>query len=348
MCLWGAPPRSKLRQLNANNFSDAMAKKAGSARFAYDFEQPVQELDEQIQEVEQQATEGNNELTERLCEMKSKRDGLLKEIVANLTPYQRVKLARHPLRPQSRDYIQLAFEHFMELHGDRRFGDDKAVITGLARLKGRSLMLIAQQKGKDTKDKMEHNFGMPNPEGYRKALAKMALAEKFGLPVVCLVDTPGAAPALEAEERGQGMAIAENIFRMTGLRTPIIVLITGEGCSGGMLGIGVGDRFAMLQNAYFSVISPEGCAAILWKSADMAEQAAEAMKVTAQDMLRLGIIDTIIEEPPGGAHRDPAFAATNLASYLERTLDELSEIGIKDLLEQRYDKYRSLGEFTSA
>ena len=324
-----------------------MARRAGRVQFAYDFEQPVQELDDQIEEFKARAAEGDEELAGHIRELETRRDELLKEIMANLTPYQRVKLARHTLRPQSRDYIQLVFEDFMELHGDRRFGDDKAVIAGLARLEGRPLMLIAQQKGKDSKEKVRHNFGMLNPEGYRKALAKMQLAEKFRLPVVCLIDTPGAAPAQEAEERGQAMAIAENIFLMTGLLTPIVVLITGEGCSGGMLGIGVGDRFAMLENAYLSVISPEGCAAILWRSREAADKAAEAMKVTAQDMLELGVIDTVIEEPLGGAHRDPGMAAANVAAYLAQTLDELAAMPMDQLREERYEKYRSLGRFTT-
>lgn len=341
-----------------------MAKRSSRVRFAYDFEQPVEELDGQIEDLKRRTSgtgdEGgpaDEELAGRIRELEERRDELLRELVANLTPYQRVKLARHPLRPQSRDYIGLIFKDFMELHGDRRFGDDKAVIAGLARLpldpqnasdgEGHRLMLIAQQKGRDSKDKVAHNFGMPNPEGYRKALAKMELAEKFHLPVVCMIDTPGAAPAMEAEERGQAMAIAQNIFEMSGLSTPIVVLITGEGCSGGMLGMGVGDRFAMLENAYFSVISPEGCAAILWRSADVADKAAEAMKVTAQDMLELGVIDTIIEEPPGGAHRDAALTASNIAAYLARTLAELSAVPIDRLREERYEKYRSLGSFTS-
>ena len=324
-----------------------MAKRPSQSRFAYDFELPVQQLDEQIEQLEAQACEGDEELAQRIKELASERDELLGQIVQGLTPFQRVRLARHPLRPQSRDHISRVFDHFLELHGDRRFGDDKAVVTGLARLQGRPLMLIAQHKGKDIKEKVSHNYGMPNPEGYRKALAKMDLAERFGLPVVCLIDTPGAAAAVEAEQRGQAMAIAANISRMTELRAPIIILIIGEGCSGGMLGIGVGDRFAMLENAYFSVISPEGCAAILWRSADKAEQAAEAMKLTAQDMLERGIIDMIVPEPLGGAHRDPVQAAANVGTYVARTLDELAGIPMDQLLQQRYEKYRALGEFTT-
>ena len=325
-----------------------MAKKGGPTPFAYDFELPVVELDQKIQELQGRAEEKNGELAAQLRELEAKRDDLLRAIAADLTPYQRVKLARHPLRPQSRDYITMTFKDFLELHGDRRFGDDPAIVTGLVRVGKHRVLLIAQQKGKDTKDKMKHNFGMPNPEGYRKALAKMNLAEKFGLPVVCLIDTPGAAPAMEAEARGQAMAIAENIFRMTGLRVPILILITGEGCSGGALGMGVGDRFAMMENAYYSVISPEGCAAILWRNAEMADRAAEAMKLTAQNMLELGIIDEIVQEPLGGAHRNPAEAAASLEAYVTRTLDELVSIPTERLLEERYQRYRRLGVFTTA
>jgi len=328
-----------------------MARRGKQGPFAYEFEQPVRELDEQIEQLRQSAREEPEkqaELAERLRELERRRDELLAQITAELSPYERVKLARHPLRPQSRDYIEQVFDDFIELHGDRRFGDDKAIITGLARLEEHRLLLLAQQKGRDTREKMEHNFGMPNPEGYRKALAKMLLAEKFALPVVSLIDTPGAAPAVEAEERGQGMAIAENIFRMSGLRTPIVLVVTGEGCSGGALGVGVADRWAMLENAYYAVISPEGCAAILWRDAQKAEAAAEAMKLTARDMLQLGVIDEIIEEPLGGAHRDPALAAQNIRSYLKRTLAELKSIPLEELLEQRYRRYRRLGTHAAA
>jgi len=327
-----------------------MAKKGRQAQFAYDFEQPVRQLDEQIEELRQRAEQeeqGQEEIALALKELEGRRDELLAQMVANLTPYQRVKLARHPLRPQSKDYIPLVFDDFLELHGDRRLGDDKAIITGLARLAEHRVLLIAQQKGKDTREKMERNFGMPNPEGYRKALAKMALAEKFFLPVVSLIDTPGAAPAVEAEERGQGMAIAENIFRMTGLKTPIVLVITAEGCSGGALGIGVGDRCAMLENAYYAVITPEGCAAILWRDADKADAAAAAMKLTARDMLEMKIIDEIIEEPLGGAHRDLKQTAANIRAYLKRTLDEVAAVPIEELLQRRYQRYRALGTYVS-
>ncbi|MBS3764465.1 MAG: acetyl-CoA carboxylase carboxyltransferase subunit alpha [Planctomycetes bacterium] len=326
-----------------------MAKKAGRGPFYYDFEEPVRELDEKIEELQQQLDEENGEqLREKISALEQERDAALSQIMSDLTPYQRVQLARHPQRPQSRDYIPLLFDDFIELHGDRGFGDDHAIITGFATIENRRLMLIAQHKGRDTQEKMKSNFGMPQPEGYRKALAKMSQAEKFGLPVLSLIDTPGAAPAVEAEERGQGMAIAENIYRMAGLKTPIIIVVTGEGCSGGALGVGVGDRHGMLQNAYYSVISPEGCAAILFRESEKAEDAARALKLTANDMLGFGVVDEIIEEPIGGAHRDKNATAENIRRYIIKTLDELGNLAIEDVLEQRYERYRKLGVYTTA
>jgi len=322
-------------------------RKPKQSQFAYDFEQPVREMDDQVADLQERAAKGEN-VAAQLKSLQDQRDGVLREVMSKLTAYQRVKLARHPLRPLSREYIRKIFDDFVELHGDRRFRDDKAIVSGLAALGPRRLLVIAQQKGRESREKLEVNFGMPNPEGYRKALHKMTLAEKFGLPVVCLIDTPGAAPAVEAEERGQGMAIAENIWRMSGLRTPIVIIVTGEGCSGGALGIGVGDRFAMLENAYYSVISPEGCAAILWRSSEMADQAAEAMKLTAQDMLSAGVIDEIIPEPLGGAHRDMDAASQNVKAYLTRALDELAGVPLDKLLEQRYQRYRKLGPVATA
>ncbi len=324
-----------------------MGKTNETGQFAYEFERPVEELDQQIEDLQQQAEDGRD-VEDKIRELEKERDATLKDIVAGLTPYQRVQLARHPKRPQSRDYIPIVFDDFMELHGDRRFGDDQAIVTGFARIEDQRMMVIAQQKGRDTKEKMKTNFGMPQPEGYRKALAKMELAEKFGLPVVCIIDTPGAAPAVEAEERGQGMAIAENIFRMSGLRTPIIILITGEGCSGGALGIGVGDRHGMLENAYYSVISPEGCAAILFRDSEKAGEAAKALRVTAKDMLEFGVVDEIIDEPLGGAHRDTVATANNLRSYLQSTLQDLNDVEMDELLEHRYQRYRDLGVYDTA
>jgi acetyl-CoA carboxylase carboxyl transferase subunit alpha len=325
-----------------------MASNSQQERFAYDFELPIVEIEKQMRELTERTTSGQEDLGPSIEELERRRDRILKKVFANLTAYQRVKLARHPLRPQPTDYVRSLLPNFTELHGDRRFGDDNAIVTGLGRLEERRLMVIAQHKGKDTRQKMAANFGMPQPEGYRKALHKMKLAERFGLPVVCLIDTPGAAPTIGAEERGQAMAIAENICTMTGLAVPIIVVVTGEGCSGGALGIGVGDRFAMLENAYYSVISPEGCAAILWKDGAKAPEAAEAMKLTAADMLQAGIIDTIIQEPLGGAHRDPEAAIRNLGQYLSRTLAELAQIPVEQLLEERYTRYRKLGVYRVA
>lgn len=263
----------------------------------------------------------------------------------SLTPYDIVKLARHPLRPTTSDYINLMLDDFIELHGDRRFGDDRAIITGLARLGPHRLMLIGQQKGKSTKERILCNFGMPNPEGYRKALLKMKLAEKLRLPVVTLIDTPGANPDIGAEERGQAYAIAENIYQMIRLRTPIINVVIGEGGSGGALGIGVGDRFSILEYAYCSVISPEGCAAILWKNAENAPEAAKALKLTAKDLLELGIVDEVIPEPPGTAHSNPKGAAETLKNTLLRHLKELLCIPPETLLERRYERYRNMGRF---
>ena len=324
-----------------------MAKKPKQVPFAYEFEQEVVKLDQAIEELQQRSEETHEDLSEQIEALQTQRTKALVDVVSDLTPYQRVKLARHPARPQSRDYIETVFDDFVELHGDRLFADDRTTVAGFANLDGRRLMLIAQHKGRDTRERVAHNWGMTNPEGYRKALAKMEMAEKFGLPIVCMIDTPGGACAAEAEERGQAMAIAANIWRMTGLRTPIIVVITGEAGSGGALGMGVGDRFAMMENAYFSVITPEGCAAILWHNGELAERAADAMKLTAPDMLEMGIIDEIIEEPPGGAHRDPAKAAADLRAYIIRTMDELSAVPTDRLVEERYQRYRRMGEVIS-
>jgi acetyl-CoA carboxylase carboxyl transferase subunit alpha len=314
-------------------------------RFAYDFEMPVVEVEKEIQDLRERAEADEMNLDAEIAVLERKRDRLLKDIHKQLTAYQRVRLARHPLRPHPMDFIRAICTDVYELHGDRRFGDDRAICTGLGTLDGRRILFVCIYKGKETREKMAANFGMPHPEGYRKALLKMQLAEKFGLPVVCLIDTPGAAPGVGAEERGQGMAIAENIFVMAGLRVPVVVVVTGEGCSGGALGIGVGDRFAMLENAYYSVITPEGCAAILWKDGSLAAEAAEAMKLTAQDMLQAGIIDTIIDEPLGGAHHDPAATTDALKAYLGRTLGELQGRECEQLLEERYARYRRIGVF---
>jgi acetyl-CoA carboxylase carboxyl transferase subunit alpha len=326
-----------------------MANNSDNQRFACDFELPIVQLEEQIRELTQRAASEHGDLTERIEELELERDRLLEETFSNLTAYQRVQLARHPLRPHPTDYVEMLVEGFIELHGDRRFGDDGAVVTGFGRLDEHKVMIVAQRKGKETKEKMAANFGMPQPEGYRKALHKMKLAEKLGMPVVCLIDTPGAAPAVGAEERGQAVAIAENIYAMSGLRTPIVLLVTGEGCSGGALGIGVGDRFGMLENAYYGVISPEGMAAIFYKDPEegtkKAAHVAEAMKLTARDMLEAGIIDAIVPEPLGGAHRDPQHTARAVEAFLTDALDELAGVSIDRLLEERYQWYRRLGVY---
>jgi acetyl-CoA carboxylase carboxyl transferase subunit alpha len=325
-----------------------MAGNSNQERFAYDFELPVVEIEKRIRALTEKGAGEDEDATARIEQLEAERDRVLKETFANLTSYQRVRLARHPLRPHPIDYVKRLFTNYMELHGDRRFGDDPAIATGLGTLDEHRVLVIAMRKGKETREKIEVNFGMPQPEGYRKALHKLKLAEKFGLPVICLIDTPGAACAVDAEERGQAMAIAENIFTMAGLAVPIVIVVTGEGCSGGALGVGVGDRFAMLENAYYSVITPEGLAAILWKDGEQGPAAAEAMKLTAQDMLEAGIIERIIPEPVGGAHRDPQATARCLEAYLTETLDELSAIPVEQLLEARYARYRRLGVFTHA
>jgi len=273
---------------------------------------------------------------------------LKREFFANLTAWQRTQLARHAQRPYTLDFIPLLFDDFSELHGDRNFGDDPAIVCGMARFRGRPVMLVGQQKGRDTKQKLARNFGMPKPEGYRKALRAMHLGAKFGRPVLSLVDTPGAYPGIDAEERGQAEAIARNLREMARLPVPIIVTVTGEGGSGGALAIAIGDRVNLLENAIYSVISPEGCASIMWRDAGKAETAAAALRITAADLLSLGLIDEIIPEPEGGAHHDHAEAANLLAPILERQIAELSQVPAAELLERRYVKFRKMGQFFSS
>ncbi len=312
-------------------------------RFVLDFEKPIVNLEEKISEMREYALASGLELEDDIKRLEKKAAQLRREIYANLTRWQRVQLARHPQRPYSLDYIARMCPYFEELHGDRRFSDDRAIVAGLARLEEFSLVIIGQQKGKDTKDNLFRNFGMPHPEGYRKALRVMELAAKFDKPIVTLIDTPGAFPGIGAEERGQAEAIAYNLFRMARLPVPIINVIIGEGASGGALGIGVGDRILMAENAWYSVISPEGCAAILWRDASHAPEAAEAMKVTAPDLLKLGIIDEIIKEPEGGAHRDYDLAAKLVKEAILKHLRELRKIPVKKLLEQRLQKFSKMG-----
>jgi acetyl-CoA carboxylase carboxyl transferase subunit alpha len=270
---------------------------------------------------------------------------LRKEFYSHLGPWQRAQIARHPQRPYLTDYIPLLFTDFVELHGDRAFGDDRALIAGLAKFKGRPVAVIGQQKGRDTKQRVIRNFGQPKPEGYRKALRVMQLAAKFGRPILTFVDTPGAYPGIDAEERGQGEAIARNLREMARLPVPVVVTVTGEGGSGGALAIAVGDRINILENGFYSVISPEGCASIIWRDSTKAETAAEAMKITATDLKELGIIDEIVKEPEGGAHADLEAAAQFLDEVLDRQLTELAAASVKDLVEARYKKFRQMGQF---
>jgi len=305
----------------------------------------VNELDDRIRSLRNRATVENVDFEEEIEKLEKQKDELFKKQFSNLAAYDIVKIARHPLRPSSIDYISFMVDDFIELHGDRRFGDDKAIISGMGKIGNNKVMIIAQWKGKTTKERISCNFGMPNPEGYRKALLKMKLAEKYRIPIVTIIDTPGANPDIGAEERGQAQAIAENIHSMFMLKTPIISVVIGEGGSGGALGIGVCDKFSILQYAYFSVISPEGCAAILWKHSKHADAAANALKLTANDLYEHGIVDQIIPEPAGAANRSPKEMATALKEALIKNIEELKDVPIDVLLENRYKKYRKIGAF---
>lgn len=313
-----------------------------------DFEQPIAELEAKIEELRYVQDESAVDISEEMARLQKKSQALTQEIYAKLSAWQISQVARHPQRPYALDYIQNLFTDFHELHGDRAFADDKAMVGGLARFNGQSVMVIGQQKGRDTKDKIMRNFGMPRPEGYRKALRLMRLAEKFSIPVVTLVDTPGAYPGIGAEERGQSEAIARNLFVMAELRVPIVCAVIGEGGSGGALAISVGDRTLMMQYASYSVISPEGCASILWKSADKAAVAAESLGITATRLKALGLIDKIVPEPLGGAHRDPQAAMQSLRKALEESLTELQDQSIDELLRNRYDRLMHYGNFKEA
>src|SRR5213078_3607636 len=313
------------------------------ATHTLDFERPLLELERQIEELKRVAGETAVDVAKELAPLEKRLAELRIEIYKNLTPMQRVQVARHPKRPYTLDYLSTVFTDFVELHGDRLFRDDPAIIGGWARLDGMSVMVIGHQKGRDTKENLHRNFGMAHPEGYRKALRLMALAEKFGAPVITLVDTPGAYPGLGAEERGQAEAIARNLVEMTTLRTPIVTAVIGEGGSGGALAVGLADRVLMFENSVYSVISPEGCAAILWKDATQRERAAEALKITAEDLLELAVIDEIIPEPPGGAHADPDAAAGALGDALRRHVRLLRKTKMEKLLKRREEKYLSMG-----
>lgn len=321
-------------------------KGVGMIREGLDFEKPVIELENKIEELKQFSSGEQLDLAEEIKKLEKKLRRIQRHIYNRLTPWQRVQLARHPKRPHALDFIKLLLEDFVEFHGDRLFAEDRAIVGGMARFEGISLIVIGHQKGKDTKENILRNFGMPHPEGYRKALRLMKMAEKFNKPVLTLIDTPGAYPGIGAEERGQAEAIAKNLREMALLKAPILVVVTGEGGSGGALGIGVGDRILMLENAVYSVISPEGCAAILWNDSSKAPDAAETMRVTAQEIYKMGLIEEIIREPMGGAHRNQEEVATHMRTVIKRHLDEIMSIPMDQLLLLRYEKYRKMGVFS--
>ena len=307
------------------------------------FERPLLELEQKIQELRKLATGTHLELAGEIQGLEERLRRQTAEVYSQLSAWERVNVARHADRPMTSDYVQMMLDDFVELHGDRVYGDDRAIVTGLASMQGVRFMLIGHRKGKTVKDRLACNFGCAHPEGYRKALQKMRLAEKMKLPIVTFINTPGAYPGIGAEERGQAAAIARNILEMFDLKVPIVCIVIGEGGSGGALGIGVGDRVGMLENSYYSVISPEGCAAILWKSGEKAPEAAEALKLTSKDLQRLGLVDAVIEEPLGGAHRDPRGTVDRVKSQLLGWLAELAGLPVEALLQQRFEKFRRMG-----
>ncbi|WP_353570420.1 acetyl-CoA carboxylase carboxyl transferase subunit alpha [Candidatus Albibeggiatoa sp. nov. BB20] len=310
-----------------------------------DFEQPIAELEAKIEELRYVSNDNDINISDEIERLKTKSQELTKSIFSSLTAWQISQLARHPQRPYTLDYIDNVFTDFQELHGDRAFSDDPAMVCGLARLDERPVVVIGQQKGRDTKEKIQRNFGMPRPEGYRKALRLMKMAERFQLPILTFIDTPGAYPGVDAEERGQSEAIARNLYEMSSLKTPVICTVIGEGGSGGALAIGVGDKVCMLEYSTYSVITPEGCASILWKSAEKAPDAAEAMNLTSGRLKELGLIDEIIPEPLGGAHRSMPTMYENLSKTLNKLLDELGKQPVDQLVEARYQRFMSFGEF---
>lgn len=309
-----------------------------------DFEKPILELELKIAELKSLASDGSINLSEEIKTLEARLEKVRKEVFESLTPWQKVQIARHPKRPYTIDYIHMIMADFIEIHGDRMFQDDKALIGGFAKIDGESVLVIGHQKGRDTKENLMRNFGSAHPEGYRKAMRLMRLAEKFAIPIIALIDTPGAYPGIGAEERGQANSIAYNLREMIKLKVPIVVIVIGEGGSGGALGIGVGDRVYVMENAYYSVISPEGCAAILWKDRSKAPEAAEVLNLTAKDLIKLKIIDDEIPEPLGGAHRDPEKAAQVIKKFIKKALKELTNIPIDKLLEERYEKFRRMGK----
>ena len=310
-----------------------------------DFEKPILELERKIEELKKFTSAENINLHSEIEKLKGKLEKLKHEIFENLTPWQRVQIARHPQRPYTLDYIGMIMHDFVEIHGDRAFADDKAIVCGLAMIDEHKICVIGHQKGRDTNENLKRNFGSANPEGYRKAMRVMMLAEKFNIPVVTFIDTPGAYPGIGAEERGQAEAIAYNLREMTRVKVPIIVFVIGEGGSGGALGIGVGDKVCVLQNSYYSVISPEGCAAILWKDRARSDEAAKALKLTAKDLLEFGIIDVIVPEPLGGAHRDPQASADNIKRVILDSIKDISSMSKDDMCKARYEKFRRMGRF---
>ncbi len=308
------------------------------------FEKPILRIQRQIAELEEAQREGGRDYGPEIRQWRGQYISLLRKTYQSLTPWETVQVARHPARPLAGDYIERVVKGFVELHGDRRFADDKAMVCGFGRIGGERTAIIAQQKGRDTKEKLARNFGMSHPEGYRKALRVMKLGEKFHLPIVTLIDTTGAYPGIGSEERGVAEAIARNLFEMSRLRTPIVAVVIGEGGSGGALGIGLADRIAMFEYAYYSVISPEGCASILWRTGEKASEAAAAMRITARQLKELDVVDDIIPEPLGGAPRNPAEAAGNLERHIDRTLRELARVSVETLLGHRYDRWRRMGK----
>jgi acetyl-CoA carboxylase carboxyl transferase subunit alpha len=310
-----------------------------------DFEQPIAELEAKIQELRNVQADNDINISDALAQLEERCESLTKSIFSTLSDWQISQLSRHPGRPYTLDYVNQIFTDFIELHGDRTYADDPAIVCGMARLDGQPVMIIGHQKGRDTKQKIYRNFGMPRPEGYRKALRIMRMAERFKLPLICLIDTPGAYPGIGAEERGQSEAIARNLFEMARLKTPIICVVTGEGGSGGALAIGVGDRLLLMEYSTYSVISPEGCASILWKSADKAQLAAEAMGITSDRIRELGLLDEVLREPLGGAHRDFISISATLKEALLRHLSELQQHTLDDLLAMRYQRLMSFGSF---
>ncbi len=316
--------------------------------YLLEFEKPLRELSNQLDQLHQQSLENNVDVSKEVAAIERKISATQNDIYENLSPWQRVQIARHPKRPYALDYVAALCTNFQELHGDRQYNDDRALIGGTALLEGEPVMIIAQQKGRDTKENILRNFGMPQPEGYRKALRLMKLAEKFSLPIITFIDTPGAYPGVESEARHVSEAIAVNLREMTLLKVPTIAIVVGEGGSGGALGIGVTDRVLIFENSYYSVISPEGCAAILWKDRSAAPKAAEALKISGAQVAKLRIADEVIPEPPGGAHREPGVTAQALKKIVTKHLDQLRSLTTDELLDARYERYRHLGPFTEA